>query len=116
MADNQVSRPSDMTIQAFVNSSTELNLPAISKPNDVAYVVYQKTGFLNNQLQNITTSNLFNDTTNDIVNFFAPIFIIWKLTHLPEGAYVVDNGFPKFVRAQTNNSQDAFNPQTWSTY
>jgi hypothetical protein len=46
MVDGGTSRPSDMTIQAFVNSPTELNLPPVSKPKDVAYVIYQKTGFL----------------------------------------------------------------------
>lgn len=46
MVDGATSRPSNITIQTFVNSPSELDLPAISKPGDVAYVIYQKTGFL----------------------------------------------------------------------
>lgn len=45
MEGSQISRPSDITIEAFVNSPSELNLPSISKPGDVAYVIYQKSGF-----------------------------------------------------------------------
>lgn len=60
MDEGGISRPSDMTIQAFVNSPTELNLPAISKPRDVAYITYQKTGFL--------TSNNLNAPAGSIVS------------------------------------------------
>jgi hypothetical protein len=45
MQNNQISRPTNITIEAFVNSPTQLNLPFISHPGDVAYVIYQKTGF-----------------------------------------------------------------------
>jgi len=150
MNDNEISRPSDTTIQAFVNSSTQLNLPAISKINDIAYVIYQKTGFLSvgipgqatvasNQIRYETIfvpqpggrffqrftpvtigvdpraiSNTF--ASEDIITFFAPIFVVWRLTYTSNGAYIVDSGFPKFIRSQTNSSQNAFNPQTWSTY
>lgn len=41
---DSTSRPSDTTIQNFVNN--ELNIPAISEVGDIAYVVYQKTGWL----------------------------------------------------------------------
>lgn len=153
MNDAETSRPSNMTIQAFVNAPTQLNLTSISKPNDVAYVIYQKTGFLNSRFQGpvtgivdqyqyttqfvrqskfgrsskfgvdvpVTTvtnqrSSAFTAVSEDLINYFAPVFIIWRLTYLPQGAYIVDSGFPKFVRAQTNSSQNAFNPQTWSTY
>jgi hypothetical protein len=45
MDDNLLTRPSNLTIEAFANSPSQLNLPAISNPGDVAYVLYQKTGF-----------------------------------------------------------------------
>jgi hypothetical protein len=41
----RLTRPSNLTIEAFVNSPTQLNLPSFSRPGDIAYVVYQKTGF-----------------------------------------------------------------------
>jgi hypothetical protein len=45
MDDFQISRPSNMTIEAFVNSPSQLNVPSISNVGDISYVVYQKTGF-----------------------------------------------------------------------
>lgn len=45
MENNLESRPSDMTVEAFVNSPSQLNLPSMSNVGDVAYVIYQKTGF-----------------------------------------------------------------------
>jgi hypothetical protein len=45
MDNNLLSRPSNLTIEAFVNSPTQLNLPSMSSPGDIAYVLYQKTGF-----------------------------------------------------------------------
>jgi hypothetical protein len=39
MADEQTAKPSPETIFAFVNSRSQLNLPAISNLNDVAYVI-----------------------------------------------------------------------------
>ena len=41
----RLSRPSNETIESFVNSPAELDLTAISKPGDIAYVIYQKSGF-----------------------------------------------------------------------
>ena len=70
MADGTVSRPSDMTIQTFVNSPTELNLPAISKPNDIAYVIYQKTGFLSNSVFGSSPGSVV--VTNQILTPGAP--------------------------------------------
>jgi hypothetical protein len=115
MADNQTSRPSDMTIMAFVNSPTQLNLPTISKPNDVAYVIYQKTGFLNSNLTGITTDYMFGDVTSDVFNQFAPTFVIWKLTCQTSKFYTVDAGFPKITRAQTDGNVNTWNqPQLWN--
>lgn len=116
MQDDQTTRPSDLTIQAFVNSPTQLNLPSFSKPGDIAYVIYQKTGFLNSLLTNINTDYSFNNVSSDIFNSFAPIFIIWKLTSNLQNIYLVDTGFPKFTRTQTNNTTAALNPQTWGVY
>ena len=45
MDSNQLSRPSDITIEAFVNSPDQLNLSRISESGDIAYVIYQKSGF-----------------------------------------------------------------------
>jgi hypothetical protein len=61
MADNSTSRPSDLTIQAFVNSPEQLNLPLISRDGDTAYVVYQKTGFKN------TVANVNGTATSSVV-------------------------------------------------
>jgi hypothetical protein len=63
LADGQTSRPSDITIQAFANSPTQLNLPSISKPGDVAYVIYQKTGYLNSLLQGTNVDAPLNPST-----------------------------------------------------
>lgn len=41
--------PSFTTIENFVNNSNQLNLPAITQINDIAYVVYQKTGWFQPQ-------------------------------------------------------------------
>lgn len=68
MADNSTSRPSDLTIQAFVNSPEQLNLPLISKDGDTAYVIYQKTGFINNLSLNIPSNFNWNkNATNNII-------------------------------------------------
>lgn len=39
--------PANTTIQTFVNGTNSLNLPSISETGDIAYVIYQKTGFWN---------------------------------------------------------------------
>lgn len=43
--DNQASRPSNATIQRFVNN--EVGLPTISENGDFAWVIYQRTGWRN---------------------------------------------------------------------
>lgn len=40
--------PSTTTIQNFVNQSNGLNLPSFSEVGDIAYVIYQKTGWYTN--------------------------------------------------------------------
>lgn len=49
MANNSASRPSDTRIENFVNQASQLNLPSISEPGDIAYVIYQKTGWYKQQ-------------------------------------------------------------------
>lgn len=46
LGENSSSRPSASAIESFVNSPSQVNLPAISEVGDIAYVVYQKTGWL----------------------------------------------------------------------
>lgn len=45
MDNAQLSRPSDELIEKFVNDADKLNLNLISEKKDIAYVVYQKTGW-----------------------------------------------------------------------
>lgn len=151
MDDNATTRPSNLTIQAFINSSSQINLPSISKPGDITYVIYQKTGFLSTIAQYAPTwtssqnvgvtyeqvrnakGKLTGDirpvstrsqgtnflqfvTTEDIVMALSPTFIIWKLTCSQRLSYLVDQGFPKFHRAQTNSSSLYNQPQNWSTF
>lgn len=61
---NETSRPSDLTIQAFVNSPSQLNLLAISSPGDVAYVIYQKTGFNSSLATGIPAEYNWSSSTN----------------------------------------------------
>lgn len=82
MADNSTSRPSDFTIQAFVNSPEQLNLPVISRDGDIAYVIYQKTGFRN------SVANVDGAATSSVVasipgtyNYGAPFS--WSPTVFP---------------------------------
>jgi hypothetical protein len=46
MDNYNASIPSNWTIQSFVNDEAFLNLKNTSKKNDVAYVIYQKTGYI----------------------------------------------------------------------
>lgn len=45
MDNNALTRPSNTTIQSFVNSVSGLNLKQVSESGDIAYVIYQKTGW-----------------------------------------------------------------------
>ena len=45
MGNNSETRPSVSTIQSFVNSSTGLDLANMSETGDIAYIIYQKTGW-----------------------------------------------------------------------
>lgn len=130
MDNNQTTRPSNQTIEIFVNGRSELNLPAISFPNDIVYVIYQKTGYSTNA-PGAPTANILSQTQTrrvisrveqvpyyqDIVNQFTPIFIIWRLTY-NGSQYLVDLGFPKFSQAMAQGSPNnilGIEPVNWNT-
>lgn len=79
MNDGGISRPSDMTIQAFVNSPTELNLPTISKPRDVVYITYQKTGFLTTNSLNAPAGSTV--STRGIISRGDPVNLKYGIWH-----------------------------------
>lgn len=123
MANNEAAIPSPETITAFVNSPTQLNLPSISYLNDVAYVVYQKTGFqysLSATNPSISANYVWDtvdaNSQQQLIYSFAPTLIIWRLAY--DGAvYRISTGFPKYHREMTNNTFAQWNtPQTWSTF
>jgi hypothetical protein len=143
MQDNKASYPSKTTVESFVNSSSQLNVPAISRAGDVAYVIYQKTGFYSRSasktysgtLAVYTGSNIASeqykyvgytqDNANqgkapDTYNVFSPVFVIWKLTAQNQNAstltYTVDSGFPKFTQAETLANSNWNKPKLWTTY
>jgi len=109
------SRPSNETIKTFVNSQTRLNLPSISDINDIAYVIFQKTGFINNQIQGIRVNYNIGDHIGNLFNLFAPTFFIWRLTY--NGTeYTITPGFPKINRARGQVDTSWNQPQLWTTY
>lgn len=144
MQNNTTSRPSNTTIETFINSSTQLNLPVISNTGDIAWVIYQKTGYLMKQAVrntsgyvpvvgtspgSATTSNtndpIYNPPlvkygpwytqTPDLYTNYSPAYIIWKLTY--NGTkYLTDGGFPKFSQAETISTPNWNVPQNWSQY
>jgi hypothetical protein len=125
MDTDRLSRPSNNRIEEFVNAADQLNLPPISNSGDVAYVIYQKTGYLNNRAtgQNITSSyRIGGDQSVQTNNWWAPAFFIWKLVCEPtldesNVVYKVGSGWPKIHRAESANSSPNWNkPQNWTTY
>jgi hypothetical protein len=133
MQNNITSRPSDNTIRNFVNSPNQLNLLPSSKTNDRVYVIYQKTGYLQNITQRRVTGTVsvtvagqplhpdttiqpWEATTPDRFNIISPIFVIWHLKH--DGTdYKVDTGFPKFLQPTLTSSTSLWNdPRQWATY
>lgn len=127
MQDNVASRPSNTTIQSFVNDATQLNVPAVSKVKDVVYVIYQKTGYVINEATRVTTGTTtanvisfstvvgWSTTSPDLFTSHSPVFIIWRLT-FNGTRYVVDNDFPKFSQAETLSTEDWNQPQNWLQY
>jgi hypothetical protein len=128
MQNNVTSRPSNTTIENFVNDPSQLNLTAISKVNDQAYVIYQKTGFYKNEVIRTTSgvatarvisttiANIpWNTTTPERFDTYSPLFIIWLLVF--DGIkYKTVEGFPKFSQAQTISSDSWNTPEVWSQY
>ena len=110
-----LSRPSNETIKAFVNSRAQLNLPSISDVNDIVYVIFQKTGFQNNQLNDIRVNHNFGDHQGNLLNTFAPSFFIWQLT-FNGTEYSVSPEWPKIVRGQGQLDTFEIQPQSWSQY
>lgn len=108
MMDNSTSRPSDLTIQAFVNSPEQLNLPLISKDGDVAYVVYQKTGFKNSLAINngVATSSVVS-TIPGTYNYgapFAPSPTVYPVSHGAWSSFM--NTYAVWVNPATNVATD----------
>ena len=127
MQNNTSTRPSNTTIENFVNDSNQLNMPSISKLNDRIYVVYQKTGYLQNSLTRETRSSInvnvnnsirnvpFSTTTPESYNTYSPVFIIWLLVY--DGVqYKVTEGFPKYSQAETVSSVYWNDPMSWSEF
>jgi hypothetical protein len=116
-----VSRPSDQTIYNFINNENQLNLPAISYLGDIAYVIYQKTGFYNSLTPGAQVYDpipgLINNP-NDLKSEFAPVFVIWKYDF--DGYnYLKASGFPKFTRNTQSTPGGNWNIPgltTWGTY
>lgn len=126
MQDNVTSRPSNTTIENFVNERDELDLIPNSKLNDQVYIIYQKTGFQRNfatlTRTGTTTVNAIGAGSRTIswrINFddqyntYSPVFIIWKLIFNNQ-KYVVQSGFPKFTQAETFSTNLWRNPELWT--
>jgi hypothetical protein len=132
MQDQVSSRPSNTTIENFVNGPepSNLNLPAYSKRNDIAYVIYQKTGFLAKEAVRVKTGSItvvapgsregskvvgWETTAPDRYNVYSPVFIIWKLVY-NGSQYKTEIGFPKFTQAETISTPNWNQPQNWTQY
>lgn len=127
MQNNASTRPSNTTIENFVNDPDQLNVSSISKLNDRVYVVYQKTGYLQNSLTRETRSSLnvnvnnsirnvpFSTTTPEIYNTYSPVFIVWLLVYNGTKYEVVEN-FPKYSQAETISSVYWNDPMSWSEF
>ena len=142
MQNNIASRPSNTTIENFVNN--ELSLPSMSDIDDIAYVIFQKTGFLIQEAVRLTSGTVnvpgtspgsagttntnvpiynppltkvvpWSTTSPDRFATFSPAFVIWKLTYNGT-SYIIDTGFPKFSQAETSSTPNWNNPLAWSTY
>jgi hypothetical protein len=134
MRDNEASYPKNTTIEQFINGSTpnNLNIPSISKENDQAYVVYQKTGMYLPTSRRISTVTFQvriisryqtiseNFGTADTHAIYSPLFIIWKLIAKKNNTgsliYQVEPGFPKFSQAETLSTNNWNNPTLWSEF
>lgn len=124
MQNNIASRPSNNRIIDFVNSTGQLNLPTMSDPGDIAYVIYQKTGYLSSQAVRTTSGYVpvltkyaaWSTTSPDRFNLFSPAYIIWRLTAGSNKQYTMDKGWPRFSQAETISTPDWNQPWKWSKY
>ena len=134
MRDNEASYPKNTTIEQFINGSTpnNLNIPSISKENDQAYVVYQKTGMYLPTSRRISTVTFQvriisryqtiseNFGTADTHAIYSPLFVIWKLIAKKNNTgsliYQVEPGFPKFSQAETLSTNNWNDPTLWSEF
>lgn len=145
MQNYQTSRPSNTRIAQFVNDSGQLNLPSMSDPGDIAFVVYQKTGFLAQQAVRTTSGYLpvlgtrpgsagvsttndpiynppltkyaaWSTTTPDLFNLFSPAYVIWRLTANQNNQYIMDAGWPRFSQAETLSTPNWNQPWKWAKY
>jgi len=106
--DGAPSRPTNETIERFVNSKEGLDLTSASEIGDYAWVIYQKTGWLNvNQVKSqVVGGTLYfqirvrrigigfigtrtqavpwsvTSSITDIYNLYAPTFVIYKLRNI----------------------------------
>ncbi len=146
IGDLQISRPSNTTIENFVNKEEGLSLPSQSRIGDYAWIIYQKTGWRNiQQVKSGSTGGRFpvsvianpkigtrtvwvtwsaSASFTDIYNFYSPIFIIYKLQHVTtqEGSeYKVlpsepNKPNPAFNRSVTASTQNWNKPHLWNIY
>lgn len=137
MDNDKTTRPTNQTIENFVNGHQNLNLAQNSKLNDQVYIVYQKTGYQRSftretiagsfpvQVQVISSTRgtgtaHFSINFEDYYNTLSPVFIIWKLTakllrvNSPI-RYTVDSGFPKFTQAETFSTNFWKSPNLWTS-
>lgn len=127
MADNTAARPSNATIENFVNDANQLNVPSISKKNDRVYVIYQKTGFYQSSITRQINSSIdvnvngsirnvpYSTTTPEVYNTYSPVFIVWMLYY--DGTkYITTPGFPKYSQAETISSSNWNQPLLWKEY
>lgn len=134
MEEDKATYPKNTTIEQFINGSTpnNLNIPSISKENDQAYVVYQKTGMYLPTSRRISTATFNvqiisryqtiseNFGTADTHAIYSPLFVIWKLIAKKNNTgsliYQVEPGFPKFSQAETLSTNNWNNPTLWSEF
>ena len=134
MRDTITSYPKNTTIEQFINGSTpnNLNIPSISKENDQAYVIYQKTGFylpISRRISTVpfsvriisrTVTKTETFATVDQHAIYSPLFVIWKLiakkSNTGSLTYRVEPGFPKFSQAETLSTNNWNRPNLWSEF
>jgi hypothetical protein len=124
MQDSVASLPSNVAIEKFVNNTSYLNLPSVSRLNDQVYVIYQKTGVYLPTLTRIGSKvyagGVASWATPDTYATYSPLFVIWKLVaenNLTATLnYKIQTGFPKFSQAETISSPNWNNPVSWTEY